>query len=154
MTDVAGVAGLRVFITQLNSLSAARSGPQLAWLLEMLSITYCFALCLLSLPLVLAALVNVTVDDAGPDPRTGAQFTYLPPDQWNFGPTCLSCINTLDPSRLENRTWHSSTFRGVVEFAMLEFTGMCRPSSPAGCHFETHILSRFRDLYIRSSLEI
>jgi hypothetical protein len=66
---------------------------------------------LLSLPFVLASLVNVTIDDKFGDPQTGTQIVYLPPGTWNNGTnSCSGCITHLDPSQLYNGTWHDSTF--------------------------------------------
>ncbi|KAG6902982.1 hypothetical protein C0995_008555 [Termitomyces sp. Mi166 len=61
--------------------------------------------------LSLAALVNVTVDDTYGDPETGNNITYLPPDQWNDGPTCGWCPSQddLDRTMILNGTWHDGT---------------------------------------------
>lgn len=63
-----------------------------------------------TLQAVTGALVNSTIDDSFPDPRTRASISYIPPEAWNRGGSCESC--TARPSALElyNNTWHDSTF--------------------------------------------
>ncbi|KAK7694205.1 hypothetical protein QCA50_001385 [Cerrena zonata] len=58
----------------------------------------------------LANLVNVTVDDAGSDPYTGAQIVYSPSNAWSLGPACTVCTAHPDPKRAFNGTWHDGFF--------------------------------------------
>ena len=57
----------------------------------------------------LAALQNVTVDDAV---LIGAAVpTYLPsPSSWNQGNICSGCLVRPNPSMAYNGTWHDTTF--------------------------------------------
>lgn len=68
-------------------------------------------------------LVNVTVDDTYPDPRTGAVWNYVPPDDWNVGQNCSGCYAQLDKTLVMNGSWHDSTFGGSPAYAKLDFTG-------------------------------
>lgn len=74
--------------------------------------------------LVVGVLVNITWDDSGPDPMTGATWTYMPSDQWNFGPTCSECTAKLDFSRVQNKTWHDATYQNTLQHVQIDFTGM------------------------------
>ena len=77
-----------------------------------------------------AALLNITVDDAGPDPDTGARVAYSNDSIWNFGPACQSCWGHLDPTNVYNRTWHSATYDAAMpglsipQTATFKFTGI------------------------------
>ena len=70
-------------------------------------------------------LVNVTVDDAGLDPLTGATFSYSPTDHWSQGNGCEQCQAQLDPSQVHGGTWHDTTYDALtpIETASFEFTG-------------------------------
>ena len=59
--------------------------------------------------IVLAALQNVTVDDAV---LTGPVVpVYLPsPSSWSQGNQCSNCAAKPDPSLAYNGTWHDTTF--------------------------------------------
>ncbi|KZT23803.1 hypothetical protein NEOLEDRAFT_1052665, partial [Neolentinus lepideus HHB14362 ss-1] len=57
-----------------------------------------------------ATLTNVTVDDTGGDPFTGAQVAYSPAGAWNTGGDCVGCTAHPDPSQMYMRTWHDATF--------------------------------------------
>ena len=57
----------------------------------------------------LAILVNSTIDDAFPDPRSGARIQYIPAAAWNLGGTCEPCTAKPDISLLYNNTWHDTT---------------------------------------------
>lgn len=78
-------------------------------------------------PLARATLINVTVDDSYPDPRTGAVWSYVPPEGWNVGQNCSACYAQLDKTRLMNETWHDSTTLAnsgdVLTYAKLDFAG-------------------------------
>lgn len=58
----------------------------------------------------LAILVNSTIDDAFPDPRSGATIQYTPAAAWNLGGSCQPCTAKPDISLLYNNTWHDTTF--------------------------------------------
>ncbi|KAF8552923.1 hypothetical protein OG21DRAFT_1510912 [Imleria badia] len=62
----------------------------------------------LSASFALAALQNVTVDNAV---LTGAMVPqYLPSDSvWNIGNNCTACFVKPDPSLAYNGTWHDTT---------------------------------------------
>jgi hypothetical protein len=64
-----------------------------------------------ALRLISAALVNVTVDDTGPDPHSGAQFNYTPAETWNTA-ACVrgGCTFRADTRLAGGGTWHESTF--------------------------------------------
>lgn len=62
--------------------------------------------------LVHAVLVNVTIDDASPDPLTGFSIVYQPPTVWKKGPSCQDCNANLDPTQTTDGTWHESLVRG------------------------------------------
>ena len=83
------------------------------------------AVYVLQLPLcLLAGLLNVTVDDASPDPRTGAKISYG--GAWVDGQDCLGCLNIPDAARIHNSTWHNSTMTKsstATTFASFHFTG-------------------------------
>lgn len=73
-----------------------------------------------------ANLVNVTVDDAGSDPYTGAQIVYEPANTWSLGPTCEVCTAHPDPKGAFNGTWHDGFFdpgTGNVLTASFQFDG-------------------------------
>ncbi|KAJ7456545.1 hypothetical protein FB451DRAFT_1511489 [Mycena latifolia] len=57
-----------------------------------------------------AALVNVTIDDTAGDSLTGALVTYTPSDAWNSQNECIDCLVHPDTTKLQNGTWHDSTF--------------------------------------------
>ncbi|OCH86686.1 hypothetical protein OBBRIDRAFT_714035, partial [Obba rivulosa] len=63
------------------------------------------------------ALINVTIDDTFGDMLTGQQFVYSPGNLWNAGQNCSVCLAKLDTSRLQNGTWHDSTFFPQAEDA-------------------------------------
>ncbi|CAL1696646.1 unnamed protein product [Somion occarium] len=75
------------------------------WLLHLLP-----SLLLLCAHPVAAILVNVTVDDSGPDPITGTQIVYAPPNTWSIGSNCSGCVAHPDPNAVFDRTWHEGTF--------------------------------------------
>jgi hypothetical protein len=73
----------------------------------------------------LAALQNVTVDDAV---STGAVVPqYLPNESvWNQGNTCTGCYVQPNPSLAYNGTWHDTTFsssNGYTQEIEFSFTG-------------------------------
>jgi len=82
-------------------------------------------------PVILAALVNVTVDNKFGDPRTGAQFSYSPNGAWFDEPGCATCSAHPNPAYAYDRTWIEGTFTqpgsgafpGVVLNASINFTG-------------------------------
>ncbi|KAG9313302.1 hypothetical protein JVU11DRAFT_5606 [Chiua virens] len=82
--------------------------------------------CFLFSSFTLAALQNVTVDDAV---LTGAVvFQYLPlpsTSSWNIGNNCSACTARLDASQAYNGTWHDSTYYpgGVYKSFEFNFTG-------------------------------
>ena len=61
-------------------------------------------------PCAHSRLSNYTVDDAGPDPVTGALISYTHDTTWNFGPVCPPCMAHLDPKKVFNMTWHDATY--------------------------------------------
>ena len=78
---------------------------------------------------VFGALVNVTVDDSGSDPRTGYPFSYSPQADWNIGQDCPGCVAQPNPTQAFMGTWHDATYNGIngswpeLETATLAFTG-------------------------------
>ena len=78
-----------------------------------------------AISLATARLVNVTVDDAGADPLTGATFIYSPTDHWSQGNGCGPCQAKLDPSEVHGGTWHDTTYDALtpIETASFSFTG-------------------------------
>lgn len=86
------------------------------------------------LPAVIARLVNVTVDDSGSDPFSGAKIVYAPDGHWSQGNTCAGCWAQPDSSQAYNKTWHDATYdfispnrSSVVQTATFPFTGaICR----------------------------
>lgn len=77
-----------------------------------------------------AALINVTVDDQGTDPRTGAAIAYMPTDNnWNIVQDCVACATNPNPVEAMHGTWHDATYSGAVvgqeepDAATFEFTG-------------------------------
>ena len=83
----------------------------------------------------LAALQNVTVDDAV---LTGAVVpTYLPsPSNWNQGNICLGCLVQPDSSMAYNGTWHDTTFS---------------PNSTVSQAFEFTFIGTFPNLFYSKS---
>ncbi|KIP01711.1 hypothetical protein PHLGIDRAFT_337342 [Phlebiopsis gigantea 11061_1 CR5-6] len=67
--------------------------------------------------------VNVTWDDGGLDPVSGATWTYMPADQWDFGPTCTACSAKLDATLLHNKTWHDATYQDSLQHVQIDFVG-------------------------------
>ena len=98
-----------------NELQEAMVGRVILLLLSLL--------CLLRYDLVAGVLVNVTWDDSGLDPITGATWTYMPSDQWYFGPACSDCAAKLDSSQVRNKTWHDATCRGDLQHVQIDFVG-------------------------------
>ena len=90
-------------------------------------VVWSLSCCLLQL--VVAGLVNVTVDDTDPDPLTGNIVLYSPEGRWNVGNSCTSCLVTLDPAETLNETWHEAVFDPAtsgtdeVQTASLLFNG-------------------------------
>ena len=80
-------------------------------------------LALLGVGLAAGGSVNVTWDDSGPDPVSGAAWTYMPADQWDFGPTCTACSAKLDPTLLHNKTWHDATYQDSLQHVQIDFVG-------------------------------
>ena len=88
---------------------------------------------LLLMPLILAKLVNTTVDDDGLDPKTGSRITYIitPSGRWSNGQTCTGCEARPNASQTYNGTWHDCTYdpsvlsRATPQTFTFEFTGMC-----------------------------
>ena len=74
--------------------------------------------------LALAALQNITVDDAV---LTGAVVpNYLPNTSvWNIGNTCTGCLVQPDPSLAYNGTWHDTTYapNNSLQEIQFSFTG-------------------------------
>lgn len=74
------------------------------------------------------ALSNVTVDDSGTDPITGAAIQYT--SGWNIGPECRGCQAQPDRARAYNGTWHDATYdkavpgNSIPHNATFRFTGM------------------------------
>ncbi|KAH6916756.1 hypothetical protein BKA70DRAFT_310947 [Coprinopsis sp. MPI-PUGE-AT-0042] len=66
-----------------------------------------------ALQVVTGFLVNSTIDDGFPDPRTGTTISYIPPEAWNKGGTCEACTARPSATELYNNTWHDSTFNTV-----------------------------------------
>ncbi|KAF8995252.1 hypothetical protein BDQ17DRAFT_1250922 [Cyathus striatus] len=64
----------------------------------------------ITLSSVNAIVVNVTVDDASPDPLTGQSITYNPENFWNYGPTCSICGAHVDEQEMYHGTWHDGTY--------------------------------------------
>ncbi|KAF8980266.1 hypothetical protein BDQ17DRAFT_1263914 [Cyathus striatus] len=56
-----------------------------------------------------AVLVNVTVDDASPDPLTGKTIAYLPTASWQQGDSCTTCNAGADGRLMNGGTWHDGT---------------------------------------------
>ncbi|KAH8086598.1 hypothetical protein BXZ70DRAFT_899946 [Cristinia sonorae] len=83
------------------------------WPLHSVIYTLSSLLFLFSHPLIAATLVNITVDDSGPDPITGARIAYSPSDAWSFGQDCTACTARPDPAQAFMRTWHDGTFNAV-----------------------------------------
>ncbi|KIP04306.1 hypothetical protein PHLGIDRAFT_201620 [Phlebiopsis gigantea 11061_1 CR5-6] len=61
---------------------------------------------------VSANLVNVTVDDQGVDPLTGASISYTPLSirAWSLGQLCDECNARPDPAQTLNGTWHHAVY--------------------------------------------
>ena len=56
-----------------------------------------------------ANLINVTVDDLYPDPRTGRSIIF-DNGNWNIGQHCQQCAFQLDPFQTYRGSWHDITF--------------------------------------------
>ena len=75
-----------------------------------------------------AKLVNVTIDDSGKDPVTGALIQYLPNSTFWHGSaeTCNTCAAHPDPAQGFDGTWHDSAFHpassNTVTAAYVPFT--------------------------------
>ncbi|KAI0666259.1 hypothetical protein C8Q78DRAFT_462469 [Trametes maxima] len=65
---------------------------------------------LTGLSIVFAGRVNVTIDDAYGDERTGLPIEYTPADYWKAGHACTDSTAHPDPSRAYKSTWHDGTF--------------------------------------------
>ena len=80
-----------------------------------------------------ATLLNSTVDDAGPDPVTGATVVYSSNAGWNFNSTCGNCWVHLDTTQVYNHTWHDATYDRAharvsrPQNATFQFTGTYSP---------------------------
>ncbi len=74
------------------------------WMFPLLSLAAFF------LPQTYAVLVNVTVDDAHPDPLTGISIAYAPPNAWTLDSNCSTCVATPDKSKAYMGTWHDTTY--------------------------------------------
>ena len=84
----------------------------------------------LSASFALAALQNVTVDDAV---LIGAVVPqYLPSDSvWNIGNNCTSCFVKPNPSLAYNGTWHDTTYSSSNSYTQaIEFTFTGTPHYP------------------------
>jgi hypothetical protein len=111
---------------------------------------------LASLPVILAALVNVTIDNKFGDPTTGAQFSYSPNGAWFDEPGCQTCSAHPDPALAYDGTWIEGTFSSqpnvnafpnIVLTASVNFTGQLLQSS-AVCNFLKYFIHRYRGLCI------
>ena len=77
-----------------------------------------------------AALLNSTVDDAGPDPVTGEVIVYSSNAGWNPNSVCDGCWVRLDSTKVYNRTWHDATYDiafpriSMPQNATFKFTGL------------------------------
>ncbi|KLO06176.1 hypothetical protein SCHPADRAFT_946301 [Schizopora paradoxa] len=79
-------------------------------------------------------LTNVSIDDASPDPLTGARIMYGFVNQvtpagagWNVGQNCSTCLAQPDPSQTFDGTWHDASTEVVgdnIPFASVSFTGV------------------------------
>lgn len=76
--------------------------------------------------------MNITVDNATPNPTTGAAFSYAPADTWHEGNGCGSCSSKPNASLAYNQTWQDVTFYPTtddtpvnqeVKTATLQFNG-------------------------------
>lgn len=108
----------------LASLLSTRS------LIRLMRIPWLVAASFLCLPITLANLINVTIDDRFGDEKTGTKIIYSPPDAWNMGEQCSGCTARPDSTQaymgtspdLKNDhciwtssvkilgTWHDGTF--------------------------------------------
>jgi hypothetical protein len=88
--------------------------------------------CFIPIPIVLSALVNVTIDNKFGDPLTGTQFSYSPNGAWFDGPGCMDCSANPDPTMAFDHNWIEGTFdplSGIIAFpnvvltASVNFTG-------------------------------
>ena len=84
-----------------------------------------------------ASLVNVTIDDAFGDPKTGQQIAYQPSNAWQAGNGCQPCTAKPSPaSEAWAGTWHDASFNpndtatnvalGQLISASVSFTGVYR----------------------------
>ncbi len=90
------------------------------WILPLLS------LAVFSLPHTYAVLVNVTVDDAHPDPLTGISIAYAPLNAWTLDSNCSACVATPDRNKTYMGTWHDTSHfpsSGTVPSATFQFNG-------------------------------
>lgn len=82
-------------------------------------------ICVFQLPTrSVAILVNVTVDDASPNPRTGVPISYE--GVWTAGQDCQGCLAQPDPERVHGGTWVDSTVTkssATIMSASFDFTG-------------------------------
>ncbi len=93
--------------------------------------TFTALLLLLAPRLVFGSLVNITVDNAAPNPTTGAAFSYAPDNTWNEGNGCGFCSAKPNASLAYNQTWQDVSFDPntdgaqyhEVQTATLQFNG-------------------------------
>lgn len=68
-------------------------------------------------------LVNITIDDSSPDPRTGISIEYEPPTAWNTRTLCQNgpgkCSVLPDAGSVFGGTWHESTVSRKFNRAMI-----------------------------------
>ena len=91
---------------------------------------FCFVLSFfLRFPCIAAKLFNITIDDSGKDPVTGALIQYLPNSTfWHpSAEACSVCTAHPDPTQASDGTWHDSSYNPVmgntVTYAYVPFTG-------------------------------
>lgn len=92
----------------------------MSFILTLLYITVFYERC--------SALYNVTVDDSGFDPLTGAAIHYGV--DWDYGPTCTKCLAQPEAGEAYNDTWHdasylstSSSDNNIPQTMTFQFTG-------------------------------
>lgn len=103
------------------------------------ALLFCFTLSFfLRLPCAAAKLSNITIDDSGKDPATGALIQYLPNSTlWHAADDCRGCTAHPDPTLAFHGTWHDSTFDpsagNTVTAAYIPFTGTSCMVSTYSC---------------------
>ncbi|ETW87655.1 hypothetical protein HETIRDRAFT_438056, partial [Heterobasidion irregulare TC 32-1] len=91
---------------------------------------FCFVLSFfLRFSCIAAKLFNITIDDSGKDPVTGALIQYLPNlTFWHPSEQpCSGCTAHPDPTQAFDGTWHDSSFDpaigNTVTYVYVPFTG-------------------------------